>query len=211
MRNDELATRDCDCKHPRVMSAKRPERCELHGNRFLTRSQLEYFDKPRKPLAPVSKKRQAEEEAGARKKSHGSTLKRSKGFEASSAQRAKVKLLPCLACGYGDEAFDTQGETGVDPAHVWPRSKYCDGWKTCADRELPLDEWCLPCLVPHLQRMYFARFREAVLSEKALQAAHAESSRVHSFHPYREITQTLLEAALTKAQEIMEEGGDRGD
>jgi hypothetical protein len=116
-----LATRECDCKVAVAMGSKRPERCE-HGNRLLTRSQLEFFDKPRKPLAPISRKREAEEEAGIRKKSRGSTLQRSNGFEASPAQRKKVKGLACVGCGK-----EAGGAWAIDPMHVWPRGKSgCD-------------------------------------------------------------------------------------
>lgn len=70
----------------------------------------------RKPLRPVSEKREREE-ASSGKPRHRSTLKRGKGFEASPAQRAKVKLLPCLGCGKEGEGVR------IDPAHLWARGR----------------------------------------------------------------------------------------
>jgi hypothetical protein len=87
------------------MSKPRPGECPGHGS-FRYEKVLERGG----PMRPVSQKRQAEEEAGTRKKSRGSTLKPSNGFAASPAQRAKVKGLPCLAC---------RQEAKCDPAHVW--------------------------------------------------------------------------------------------
>ena len=110
-----LATRDCECKHVVAMSQKRPERCE-HGNRFQTEAELNPPE--RKPMRSVSPKREAEEEAGARKRSRGTTMNRTKSFEASPAQRAKVKGLACVGCGK-----EAGGAWAIDPMHVWPRGK----------------------------------------------------------------------------------------
>lgn len=89
----------------------RPERsdleCECGGRRVLP-SQA----KPRKPLRRVSEKREGE----ARRR--GSTLRRGKGFEASKAQRDKVRGLTCLGCGREESAT-----LPIDPAHIWPRGK----------------------------------------------------------------------------------------
>ena len=53
------------------------------------------------------------------------TLKRGKGFGASTPQRAKVRGGSCAYCG----------GPGTDPAHVWPRSMGgCDD----ADCVIPL-------------------------------------------------------------------------
>lgn len=57
----------------------------------------------------------------------------------------------------------------------------------------------------HLQRMYWERFREAVLSPETIEAAGTESMTQHHFRPYSYITKTLFEAALDKAQDLMEE------
>lgn len=115
----KLLTRDevCDCEFITGTGQKKPEKC-IHGHRYWTEKQLNPPE--RKPLRAVSPKREAEEKAGTRKKRRGNGLNPGKGFQASPAQRAKVKLLPCLACGYGSDFPD---ETGVDPAHLWPRGK----------------------------------------------------------------------------------------
>jgi len=88
-------------------------------------------------LRPVSEKRQAEDaKAGRRRRS---TLKRGRSFAASDAQRGKVRLMPCLGCGRGDEGFGFQQETFVDPAHLWPRGKGgCDS----PDCVIPLCRSC---------------------------------------------------------------------
>jgi hypothetical protein len=116
----KLLTRDevCECTFTTGTGQARPEKCE-HGNRYWTERQLNPPE--RKPLAQKSAKRQAEEESGKRpKQRRGSTLKRGNGFQASKAQRDKVRLLPCVGCGHGADFPD---ETGVDPAHLWPRGK----------------------------------------------------------------------------------------
>lgn len=116
------------------MGKKREVACE-HRNVF---KKPGVGPKPRKPLAQKSAKRQAEEDSGARPKQRG-TLKPGKGFSASKAQRDKVRLLPCVGCGHGDDGFGFQEETGVDPAHLWPRGKGgCDH----PDCVLPLCRTC---------------------------------------------------------------------
>lgn len=50
-----------------------------------------------------------------------------------------MRLLPCLACGHGDDGFGFEEETGVDPAHLWPRGKGgCDS----PDCVIPLCRGC---------------------------------------------------------------------
>jgi hypothetical protein len=128
----KLLTRDdaCECTVTTGTGQKRPAKCEC-GNRFWTEAQLNPPE--RKPLAPVSKKRQAEEDSGARPKQR-STLNPGKGFEASKAQQRKVKLLPCVGCGRGEDA-----EGFVDPAHLIPRR-----WVKCEHPEgvIPLCREC---------------------------------------------------------------------
>lgn len=92
------------------MSKGHPGECPEGHGRYRYEKELERGGL----LKPVSDKRRAEEEAGTRRRSRGSTLKRSNGFAVSKAQRDKVRLLPCVACGKGG---------GVDPAHLWPQGK----------------------------------------------------------------------------------------
>ncbi|HYJ22538.1 MAG TPA: hypothetical protein VEW07_11000 [Solirubrobacterales bacterium] len=113
----KFATRDCSCTHRTYTGQKRPVECP-HGNRFQTEAEL--TPKLRAPLRPVSEKRQAEEAAGTRRRSHGSTLSQGKGFEASPAQRKKVKGTVCVGCGR--EASE-DGTVAIDPAHIWPQGK----------------------------------------------------------------------------------------
>jgi hypothetical protein len=126
----------CDCTFTTGTGQGRPEKCPC-GNRFWTDKQLNPPE--RKPLAKVSAKRQAEEESGVRKKRRGNGLNPGNGFQASAEQRAKVKLLPCVGCGHGDDGFGFEEETGVDPAHLWPRGKGgCDS----RDCVVPLCRTC---------------------------------------------------------------------
>lgn len=110
------ATRDCSCTERTYNGHRRPETC-VHGNRFHTEAELK--PKERKPLRPVSEKRQAEEAAGTRAPSRGSTLKRGRGFAVHSKQREKVKGLACAGCG----REESEGFVVIDPAHLWPRGK----------------------------------------------------------------------------------------
>ena len=129
----KLLTRDCSCTQQTYNGQKRPELCEEHGNRYLTEAEAK--PKARKPLPSKSAKRQTEEESGARpQQRRGSTPKRGKSFEASPAQRKKVKLLPCVGCGRGEDF-----EGFVDPAHLVPRR-----WVTCEHPEgvIPLCRDC---------------------------------------------------------------------
>jgi hypothetical protein len=103
------------CKAEYSMGQKRPRRCE-HGALFMTEAELS--PPPRKPLARVSKQRQAEEESGARPRRRRSTLKQGRGFATAPAQREKVKGLVCVGCG--QEASEW---TVIDPAHLWPKGK----------------------------------------------------------------------------------------
>lgn len=73
------------------------------------------------PMRRVSEKRAAEEAAGARPRSRGSTLTQTnKGLTASPAQRAKVEGTACVGCGR--EATEDK-RVVIDPAHVWPQGK----------------------------------------------------------------------------------------
>jgi hypothetical protein len=108
----KVVTYDCACTVTYYGGQKRPERCEEHGNRFLTEAQKIASEKPRATLRPVSEKRAAEEEAGTRPRSYGSTLKQTAtGFTAAPAQRAKVK----------DAISIISGEGPCDPVHIWDR------------------------------------------------------------------------------------------
>lgn len=105
------------CTEERPKSKGHPGRCRPHAEAFRYTKAL----KSTTGLNQKSPKRAAEEERGERPKQRGgSTLKQGKGFQASKAQRDKVRLMPCLGCGHGDDFPD---ETGVDPAHLWPRGK----------------------------------------------------------------------------------------
>lgn len=104
----EYRTRDCECKAPVVLGGKRPERCD-HGNRFLTEAEL----KP-KQRQPTGRGRNGSDVVLV---STGG-LRRGRGFAVHPKQRAKVKGLPCAACGRAEDEW-----TAVDPAHVWPRGK----------------------------------------------------------------------------------------
>lgn len=108
-------TRDCTCTAQTWTGQKRPDHCE-HGNRFQTEAELE--PPKRSALAPVSPKRQAEEDAGTRPKRRGSTLNTGRGFGVGKPQRAKMKGLVCVGCGRDVE--DDPNWT-LDPAHLWPR------------------------------------------------------------------------------------------
>ncbi len=122
----KFLTRDCSCTHRTYNGQKRPDECP-HGNRYLTEAEAK--PKVRKPLARKSPRRQAEEEAGTRPRRR-STLKQGKGFQASRAQRDKVRGLPCLGC---------RQEIPVDPAHIWPQGKGgCDH----SDCVIPLCRTC---------------------------------------------------------------------
>jgi hypothetical protein len=102
------------------MGRKRDVVCE-HRNVFKKPGDTR---QPRKPLRQVSEKRQAEEDSGARPQRRGSTMKRGRGFECTPAQREKVKGLPCVNCGHGEDFdLDTTSDFRVDPAHLWPRGK----------------------------------------------------------------------------------------
>jgi hypothetical protein len=83
------------CVEERGMSKPHPGECpEGHGP-FRYEKELQRGG----PLKAVSDKRRAEEEAGTRPKRRKNGLNPGKGFEASKAQRDKVKLMPCVGCG----------------------------------------------------------------------------------------------------------------
>jgi hypothetical protein len=114
-------TRGCDCEAEMWPGQERPDRCEAHGNRYQTEAEL--APRKRTPLRPVSLKRQAEEAAGTREKQRGNGLNPGKGFEASPAQRKKVRGMPCLGCSRNESFAIGEGVFVVDPAHLWPRGK----------------------------------------------------------------------------------------
>lgn len=108
---NKYATRYCNCTAETGTGQKRPRECK-HGYRFQTPAEL----KPREgtPLAPVSKKRQGEIDAGTKRPG----LKRGRGFAVAEPQRTKLKGLVCVGCGRDVE--DDPNWT-LDPAHLWPR------------------------------------------------------------------------------------------
>lgn len=150
----KVITRDCDCSVIYYGGQKRPDRCE-HGNHFLTEAQQVASQKPRGSLRPISEKRAAEETAGTRPRSNGSTLAQTNtGFTASPAQRKKVRNLACLVCGRD------RHEAEIEAAHVCARrlAPHCD----CPDGVVPLCHEChqryddlgahfdlLPALITH--------------------------------------------------------------
>ncbi len=145
--------------------------CECGGRRVLP-SQL----KPRTPLRRVSEKREAEEAAIGRPQRR-SSLKQGNGFAASKAQRDKVRLMPCLACGHGDDGFGFEEETGVDPAHLWPRGKGgCDS---------------PDCVIPLCRKCHRA-FDQGELDLTA-RLAGSEAWAVEQAHPILEHGVSLLE------------------
>jgi hypothetical protein len=94
----KLLTRNCECTFTTGTGQGRPKKCEC-GNHFWTERQLNPPE--RKPLAPVSKKRQAEEESGARPKRPRKGLKQTQRRETAAEKRARedfnetVKSYPC--------------------------------------------------------------------------------------------------------------------
>jgi hypothetical protein len=102
----------CDqgCVEEGTKTSPPPRTCPTHGSPFVYENELRRST----PLKSVSDHNR---ETVLRR---GSTFKRSKGFEASPAQRKKVKLMPCLVCGR--EATE-DGRVVIDPAHVWPQGK----------------------------------------------------------------------------------------
>src|SRR5690349_18993525 len=102
----------CGCQREIGMTkARESQTCE-HGN--LLRYSKALSRSGRTSSSEGSSSRNG---SGRRKRS---TLKRTNGFAASKAQRAKVKGLVCLACGReGTE----DGSVVIDPAHLWPKGK----------------------------------------------------------------------------------------
>lgn len=87
-------------------------------------------------------------------------LRRGRGFDASKAQREKVRDLACVFCGRDDGVV-------IDPAHLWPRGKGgCDSADCviplCREHHRAFDDHQLE-LLPYLVRKgYHAEMAHAI-------------------------------------------------
>jgi hypothetical protein len=107
-----LCRKGCEVDSTKVVQV--PHRCEAHDEAYVYGKQLKRAAMKR-TIGPRTKTRKA--------------LKQGRGFQASRAQQAKVRDLPCLYCGRDGQVV------AIDPAHVFPRRLVsCE----CADGVVPL-------------------------------------------------------------------------
>lgn len=143
---NRYATKDCDC--PDVVigtGGRRPEKCEEHGNRYLSATELQKLHPASGGEGRSTTRRSAVSVADPEgwvqsvrdtppSKLRRRPMKRSNGFKTSPVQQRATKGRACIVCGK-DEA-----EAIIDPAHVTPRrlAPHC----TCEKGTVPLCRGC---------------------------------------------------------------------